>query len=88
MTMAASHAANKKLRDAIFGAAAACSKAAEKYGQDKVVEGTYQIEDGQVITELNGYKSPFQHQIVNNELVLIWKVSDNEIREYHKIADN
>ncbi|MBR1695545.1 MAG: aminotransferase, partial [Selenomonas sp.] len=40
MTMAASHAANKKLRDAIFGAAAACSKAAEKYGKDKVVNAT------------------------------------------------
>ncbi len=40
MTMAASHVANKKLRDAIFGAAAACSKAAEKYGQDKVVNAT------------------------------------------------
>ncbi len=40
MTMAASHAANKKLRDAIFGAAAACNKAAEKYGKDKVVNAT------------------------------------------------
>ena len=40
MTMAASHAANKKLRDAIFGATAACNKAAEKYGLDKVTNAT------------------------------------------------
>ncbi|MCR5757779.1 MAG: aminotransferase class I/II-fold pyridoxal phosphate-dependent enzyme [Selenomonas sp.] len=40
MTMAAGHAANKKLRDAIFGATAACNKAAEKYGWDKVTNAT------------------------------------------------
>lgn len=40
MTMAASHAADKKLRDAIFGATAACNKAAEKHGLDKVTNAT------------------------------------------------
>ncbi|MBQ4213344.1 MAG: aminotransferase class I/II-fold pyridoxal phosphate-dependent enzyme [Selenomonas sp.] len=40
MTMAASHGATKKLRDAIFGATAACNKAADKYGLDKVTNAT------------------------------------------------
>ena len=40
MTMAASHAADKKLRDAIFGATAACNKAGEKHGLDKVTNAT------------------------------------------------
>lgn len=40
MSMAASHAANKRLKDAIFGASAACREAAEKYGADKVTNAT------------------------------------------------
>ena len=38
--MAASHAASKRLKDAIFGASAACREAAEKYGADKVTNAT------------------------------------------------
>ena len=37
-SMAASHAASKRLKDAIFGASAACREAAEKYGADKVTK--------------------------------------------------
>jgi len=39
-SMAASHAASKRLKDAIFGANAACHAAAEKYGADKVTNAT------------------------------------------------
>ena len=39
-SMAASHAANKRLKDAIFGASAACKEAAAKYGADKVTNAT------------------------------------------------
>lgn len=39
-SMAASHAASKRLKDAIFGASAACCEAAEKYGADKVTNAT------------------------------------------------
>ena len=40
MSMAASHAADKRLKDAIFGAAAACREATGKYGADKVTNAT------------------------------------------------
>ena len=40
MSMAASHARDKRLKDAIFGASAACREAAEKYGADKVTNAT------------------------------------------------
>ncbi len=40
MSMAASHAASKRLKDAIFGASAACREAAKKYGADKVTNAT------------------------------------------------
>lgn len=40
MSMAATHARDKRLNDAIFGASAACRKAAEKYGADKVTNAT------------------------------------------------
>ena len=40
MTMAASHAADYMLHDAIFGASAACSKAAAEFGADKVTNAT------------------------------------------------
>ena len=39
-SMAASHAAGKRLKDAIFGANAACREAAEKYGVGKVTNAT------------------------------------------------
>lgn len=39
-SMAASHAASKRLKDAIFGASAACREAAAKYGADKVTNAT------------------------------------------------
>ena len=39
-SMAASHAANKRLNDAIFSASAACGAAAAKYGADKVTNAT------------------------------------------------
>ena len=39
-SMAASHAAGKRLKDAIFGANAACREAAEKYGAGKVTNAT------------------------------------------------
>ena len=38
--MAASHAAGKQLKDAIFGASAACRAASEKYGEDRVTNAT------------------------------------------------
>ena len=38
--MAASHAADKRLKDAIFGASAACREAIEKYGAEKVTNAT------------------------------------------------
>lgn len=38
--MAATHAASKRLKDAIFGASAACREAAAKYGADKVTNAT------------------------------------------------
>ena len=38
--MAASHAADKRLKDAIFGASAACREAVEKYGADRVTNAT------------------------------------------------
>jgi aromatic-amino-acid transaminase len=38
--MAASHAAQKRLKDAIFGASAACREAAAKVGADKVTNAT------------------------------------------------
>ncbi len=38
--MAASHAADKRLKDAIFGANAACREAVEKYGIEKVTNAT------------------------------------------------
>ena len=38
--MAASHTAEKRLKDAIFGASAACNEAAKKYGKDKVTNAT------------------------------------------------
>ena len=38
--MAATHAASKRLKDAIFGASAACAEAAKKYGADKVTNAT------------------------------------------------
>ncbi len=40
MSMAATHAASKRLKDAIFGASAACREAAAKYGADKVTNAT------------------------------------------------
>lgn len=40
MTMAASHATGRELKDAIFGASAAAKKAAAKVGADKVVNAT------------------------------------------------
>lgn len=43
MTMAATHAASKRLKDAIFGASAACAEAARKYGSDKVTNATMGI---------------------------------------------
>ena len=39
-SMAATHAASKRLKDAIFGASAACREAAAKYGADKVTNAT------------------------------------------------
>ena len=39
-SMAASHAADKRLKDAIFGAAAACREAVGKYGSEKVTNAT------------------------------------------------
>ena len=39
-SMAAKHAASKRLKDAIFGASAACAEAAKKYGADKVTNAT------------------------------------------------
>ena len=51
MSMAASHAADKRLKDAIFGAAAACREAAEKYGADRVTNATIGVimgEDGKL----------------------------------------
>ena len=39
-SMAATHAASKRLKDAIFGASAACTEAAKKYGADKVTNAT------------------------------------------------
>lgn len=39
-SMAAKHAADKRLKDAIFGASAACAEAAKKYGADKVTNAT------------------------------------------------
>lgn len=39
-SMAASHAASKRLKDAIFGAASACREAAAKFGADKVTNAT------------------------------------------------
>ncbi len=39
-SMAATHAANKRLKDAIFGASAACAEAAKKHGADKVTNAT------------------------------------------------
>ena len=38
--MAASHAASKRLKDAIFGASAACRAAIEKHGADRVTNAT------------------------------------------------
>ena len=40
MSMAATQSAGKKLNDVIFGAAAACKEAAEKFGADKVTNAT------------------------------------------------
>ena len=40
ISMAARHARNKRLQDAIFGANAACRKAAEKFGGEKVTNAT------------------------------------------------
>lgn len=40
MSMAASHAGAKRLKDAIFGASAACAEAAKKVGADKVTNAT------------------------------------------------
>jgi len=40
MRMAATHAADKELHDAIFGASEACRLAAQKYGADKVTNAT------------------------------------------------
>lgn len=39
-SMAAKHAADKRLKDAIFGASAACAEAVKKYGADKVTNAT------------------------------------------------
>ena len=39
-SMAAKHAADKRLKDAIFGASAACKVAADKYGKDAVTNAT------------------------------------------------
>ncbi|MDY6268461.1 MAG: aminotransferase class I/II-fold pyridoxal phosphate-dependent enzyme [Selenomonadaceae bacterium] len=39
-SMAASHARDKRLKDAIFGASAACREAAAKYGAEKVTNAT------------------------------------------------
>ena len=39
-SMAASHARDKRLKDAIFGASAACREAVAKYGADKVTNAT------------------------------------------------
>lgn len=39
-SMAATHAASKRLKDAIFGASAACAEAAKKHGADKVTNAT------------------------------------------------
>jgi len=39
-SMAASHAADKRLKDAIFGAASACKEAVAKYGAEKVTNVT------------------------------------------------
>ena len=40
MSMAASHAASKRLKDAIFGASAACAAAAKEHGADAVTNAT------------------------------------------------
>lgn len=51
-SMAASHAADKRLKDAIFGASAACQEASKKYGKDKVTNatiGTMLDEDGSLL---------------------------------------
>ena len=39
-TMAASHAVNRKLTDAIFEANAACKEAVKEFGADKVTNAT------------------------------------------------
>ena len=39
-SMAASHARDKRLKDAIFGASAACREAVAKYGAEKVTNAT------------------------------------------------
>lgn len=49
--MAASHAADKRLKDAIFGASAACREAVEKYGAERVTNATIGVmmdEDGKL----------------------------------------
>ena len=38
--MVASHSTGKVLKDVIFGASAACNEAIQKYGADKVTNGT------------------------------------------------
>ena len=39
-SMVASHSTGKVLKDVIFGASAACNEAIQKYGADKVTNGT------------------------------------------------
>ena len=51
ISMAASHAADKRLKDAIFGASAACREATLKHGADKVTNatiGTMMDENGKI----------------------------------------
>ena len=50
-SMAARHAADKRLKDAIFGASAACKAAADKYGADAVTNATIGVimnDDGRI----------------------------------------
>lgn len=87
MTIAATHAKNKRLKDAIFGAAAACKEATLKHGKDKVTNATIgvMLDDNEELITLPTIEKVFK-EIPMKELVAYAPISG--IPDYLKAAEN
>ena len=73
-SMVASHSTGKVLKDVIFGASAACNEAIQKYGADKVTNGTIGAimdDEGKLYLHSYSRKSSFAPYLQMNLLLML-----------------